>query len=196
VSETQTLPRHLSFVTPSTWWRIPLPDPDARRRSVEALVKRQFAALDDQLLLRRSASDEIAAAAEAAAANSGLEMYMSTELIGGVPLGISLVVTWIPAAETTGGLPALAAQFGENGDETTVLELPVGRVVRRRRTARPPEADRLGAVDDSVLVDFLVPSPADDGFILLSFSTPLLPLAEPLAELFEAVASTAQWAAS
>ena len=189
--ETTVGPLSLNLITPATWWRIPLPDPKARHRSVEALVERQFNSLDEDLQLRRSTSTEIKAAADAAAAASGLELYMSTETIEGVPLGISLVVTYLPWAETS--LAELAAAFAENGEETTIIDLPAGPALRRRRTARPPEAERLGATDDSVLVDFMLPSPSDDGLMLLSFSSPLLPLAEPLAEMFEAVACTATW---
>ena len=45
-------PARFVLLTPDDWWRIPLPDPSPRRRSVKALAKRQFRGLDDQPTLR------------------------------------------------------------------------------------------------------------------------------------------------
>jgi len=131
----------------------------------------------------------------AAAEGGGLEMYVSTEVVAGVPLAISLVVTVLSAPASAGDTPMaeLVRELGQDGSEVTLVELAAGRAVRRRRTDRPREIADLGAPDDSVLVDFFVPVPGHDALVLLSFSTPLLPLADALAEFFEAIAGTARW---
>src|SRR3954447_10907583 len=110
MSETMTSPQ-FTLVTPATWWRIPLTDPDVRRKSVQALVKNQFASVDEQIQLRRLALEEISATADAAAANLGLELYMSAEVFDGLPLGISLLVSWLPFPDAAHGLASLASTF-------------------------------------------------------------------------------------
>lgn len=186
----------LLLVTPDGWWRIPLPDAAARRRSVTRLVERQFRGVDDQPLLRRSVAEELAGAAEAAAAGGGLEMYVATDVVAGVPLSASLVVTAVaaPRGLATASTASLARRIAEDGaGEVAVVDLPCGPAVRHRRVGPWAETRALGAPDDSVAVDYLLPVPGDGGWVVLSFSTPLVPLAEPMADLFEALASTARW---
>jgi hypothetical protein len=189
-----TEPR-LLLVTPSGWWRIPLQDEGARTGSIRALVRRQFAGLDDQPLLRAQTEEQLAGAARSAAEQGGLEMYVSTDAVAGFPIAASLVVSMLPVEGAgAAALSSLAEELRADGSEVAMVELAgSGRVLRRRRTALPSAARNLGADSDSVVVDFYLPAPRRSGLALLNFATPLLTLAEPMAELFEAIASTARW---
>jgi hypothetical protein len=187
----------LLLVTPADWWRIPLQDGVARARSVRALVRRQFRGVDDQPALRSQTEGHLAEAAQAAAERDGLEMYVATDTVVGVPIAASLVVSLLPAPIAGRSvLGRLAQELRTDGSEVALIDLPIGAALRRRRTERIEEASRMGATDDSVLVDFYLPAPRDACMVLLNFATPLLPLAQPMAELFEAVASTARWEGS
>ncbi len=190
-------PPRLLLVTPAGWWRIPLQDPHARTRSIRALARRQFRSVDNQPALRSQTERQLVEAAEAAAERAGVEMYIATETVAGVPVSASLVISLLPAlpAGTDGarGRGRLAAELRTDGAEVTLVDLPAGPAVRRRWTKRTSEATRLGATDDSVLVDFYLTVPGGSALVLLSFATPLLPIAEAMAEFFEAVASTARW---
>jgi hypothetical protein len=82
-----------------------------------------------------------------------------------------------------------------DGASAVVVDLPSGRAVRRQRVD-VVDAGEIGAPPDqqSVLVDYSFPGP-DGSLLLLSFSSPLVSVADALAELFEAVAGTVRWSA-
>lgn len=47
------------LITPEDWFRIPLVPEEQREASVSALIKRQFAGVDDQPVLRRRAEEQL-----------------------------------------------------------------------------------------------------------------------------------------
>jgi hypothetical protein len=183
--------RRLTLVTPDDWWRVPLAA-ETTERSLAQLVSRQFRGLDDQPILKRQTLGQLLATASRARENGGVELYLATGLVAGVPLSASLVVSIIEAPGG-GGAGALARLWGQDGAETRTVSLPIGTAVRRRRVAVSPGAQSVGGDGEQVLVDFAIEIPGDDRWVLLSFSSPLVVLAEPMAELFEAVALTARW---
>lgn len=87
-------------VLPDHWWVIPLQPLEARTRSVERLVERQFAGVDNQPLLRADTRRQLLAQAETAADSHGRPMALSLQRVGDVPVPASLVLHWIdvPAA--------------------------------------------------------------------------------------------------
>ncbi len=76
----------------------------------------------------------------------------------------------------------LAATLRADGAEITIAELPAGRAVRVRRFDPPVTS-----------LDLHVPVPGSSAWLLLSFSTPLAPLADALVGMFDAVAGTLRW---
>jgi hypothetical protein len=188
-------PARVSLLAPDDWFRLPLVEDDALQRAVRTVVDRQFAGMDNQPLLRREAIDALLTRGRSARANGGIDMYLSYAPAGGMPLALSLVVSLLPLPPHVGSLHALAEELSTDGSNAVVVELPLGRAVRRQRV-EPVDASEVGAPADqeAVLVDYTLLGP-DGTMLLLSFSSPLVAVADALAELFEAVAGTVRWTA-
>jgi hypothetical protein len=79
------------------------------------------------------------------------------------------------------------------GAATATKELRAGWSLRaRRRTSiEPPGLE--GHPVEVESVQYFVPLPGSTDLVLLSFSTPNLGLAEPMVELFDAIAESLQW---
>ncbi|MGH3886245.1 MAG: hypothetical protein ACRDSZ_06700 [Pseudonocardiaceae bacterium] len=195
----------VQVVLPDHWWAIPLQPPEARKRSVERLVERQFAGVDDQPLLRADTCRQLLAQAETAADSGGRLMALSLQRVGDVPVPASLVVHWIdvPAGpDSTPGdgslLSGLREEFepvaGATRDPGFALdlgEMPAGTVLRRVHEL-PAELTGAEAMP-SLVADYWLERPDGAGLVQLAFATPMLPLRQPLLELFDAVAGALHW---
>ena len=192
-------------VLPDHWWAIPLQPPEARTRSVDRLVERQFAGVDDQPLLRADARRQLLAQAETAAESDGRLMALSLQRVGEVPVPASLVVHWIDVAvgpDCTPGDGSLLLGLQEaieppaQASPQPGFSLDLGKmaagVVLRRVHELP--ADLEGAEPTPALVaDYWLERPDGTGLVQLAFATPMLPLRQPLLELFDAVAGALRW---
>ncbi|MFE1798315.1 hypothetical protein ACFW9L_19435 [Streptomyces sp. NPDC059517] len=178
------------LITPEDWYRIPLRPEASRDASVSALVKRQFAGVDDQPVLRRQAQEQLLGAAEAGVEQGGVVLYLSFLEAAGIPLSASLLISRLQ--RRFDALDTVSALSGKG--DTSHVQLPAaGRAVRRRRTERTREARRLGSEFEDTVVEYFVPVPDRDEVLMLTFSTPLEPIADAMAELFDAVAGTLRW---
>lgn len=173
------------LVVPGGWFAVDL-DPGRRERAVAALVERQFAGLDNAPHLKAQARRELLAQAKAAYASGGLEMFLSGQQVAGIPLAASLVIILVPEPGSQAvTAEKLAGSLGEEGRQVRVADLPAGTAVRVLwRTASEIEATTL---------EVFVPVPRDGGWLLLSFSAPLGPLAPAMIKLFDAIAATLRW---
>lgn len=183
-------------VLPDHWWVIPLQPPQARARSVERLLERQFAGIDDQPLLRADARRQLLAQAETAADSDGRLMALSLQRVGDVPVPASLVVHWIdvPASpDSTPGDGSLLVGLQEafQGFALEVGKVAAGRVLRR---VHEVPAELAGAEPTpSLVADYWLERPDGAGLVQLAFATPMLPLRQPLLELFDAIAGALHW---
>ncbi|MFJ2832677.1 hypothetical protein ACIPC1_34865 [Streptomyces sp. NPDC087263] len=178
------------LITPEDWYRIPLQPPEHREASVNALIKRQFAGVDDQPVLRRKAEEQLLGAAEKGADGGGVVLYLSFLEAAGIPLSASLLISRLH--QRFDSLDAVAALAGKG--EVAPVRLPAaGRAARRRRSERTREARRMGTEFEDTIVEYFVPVPDRDEVLMLTFSTPLEPIADAMAELFDAVAGTLRW---
>ncbi|MGW0597492.1 hypothetical protein ACWD11_10140 [Streptomyces sp. NPDC002776] len=178
------------LVTPEDWYRIPLRPRERMEASVAALVKRQFAGVDDQPVLRRKAGEQLLGAADAGIEQGGVVLYLSFLQAGGIPLSASLLVCRI--FEKFDSLDAVVALAGSG--EVEPVELPAaGPAARLLRRERPKQSRKLGTEFEDTIVEYFVPVPERDEVLLLTFSTPLEPIAEAMVGLFDAVAGTLRW---
>jgi hypothetical protein len=175
------------LVVPDGWFAVDL-DPGRHELSVAALVKRQFAGIDNAPHLKAQARDQLLAQAVAAQAAGGLEMFLSLDPVAGIPLAASLVIFLVPAS---GGRWVTAADLARSlmGEErrVTVVELPAGQAVRmagRRSSPGEPE---------SATLEVFIPVPHNGEWLLLSFATPVSPLVPALSKLFDAICATLRW---
>ncbi|WP_258574458.1 hypothetical protein [Streptomyces shenzhenensis] len=201
-TRTPASPADYRLLLPDGWFRVRI-DPEGRTRSIDALVDRKFEGVDNAPHLKRQLRDELLAQATAAYQDGGIELYLSLQQAGPLTIPASLLVTLVrPAPGTAQPDPAeLARRLAAGMDaEATVVELAAGTTVRvRRATGRPgtpAPAGAPGSADEvlpSVTVDYQLPVPGTAAYLLLTFSTPLLQIADAMVELFDAVAGSLTW---
>ncbi|MEU6257712.1 hypothetical protein [Streptomyces sp. NPDC047043] len=178
------------LITPEDWYRIALQPQDRREASVSALIKRQFAGLDDQPVLRRKAEEQLRGTAQAGVEQGGVVLYLSFLEVGGIPLSASLLVSHLQ--QKFDGLDAVAALAGSG--EVGLVTLPAaGRAARLLRRQRTKQSRKLGSEFEDTVVEYFVPVPDRDEVLMLTFSTPLEPIADAMVGLFDAVAETLRW---
>ena len=101
MNRTDGPPISWAVITPGDWWRIPLTVREARQASIAALLDRQFAGSGAPALLRVQLEESLRQLAASSAAANGVELWLATDVLAGMPLGISLVISVLP--EGTGG---------------------------------------------------------------------------------------------
>ncbi|MEU6555635.1 hypothetical protein ABZ915_36115 [Streptomyces sp. NPDC046915] len=193
-------PRDYRLLLPDGWFRIVLDPPEERERSIDALVERQFQGIDNAPHLKDDLRKDLRRRSAKAARSGGVELYLSLQQVGPFTIPASLLVTLAPLQHPQ-PLPAqaLAQALAADGGEATVSteELPSGEAVRVRRLTTQPEPDADASAPNeshrSVSVEYHVPVPGTTAFLLLTFSTPLEPIADAMAELFDAIAGSLTW---
>lgn len=189
---TPTEPARFTVLTPNDWWRVPLADKDARRRSVEQLSKQQFKGIDHQPVLRARLVDHVLRQAGDAAASGGLEMYLAVQLQG-LPVAATLTTYLVPHPMPDSAV-AMQDMVGPEGDCDRV-EVPAGPAYRRRRSRGAEGTPAEGAENEplTTLVDYWIAVPGQPQMLLLEFSTPMEQIAEVMVDLFDAVAGSVRW---
>ncbi|MFJ3235155.1 hypothetical protein [Streptomyces sp. NPDC086787] len=192
-------PEDYSVIVPDGWFQLPL-DPDVRDRAIVALAERTFHGVDNAPHLKKELMQDLQRKAKEAYSVGGTELYLSTLSIGKVPLASSLLIS-IPAADEwprTSDVEELAEHLAgpelADGAELGVVQLEAaGKAVRYRHCSDPAPEAQLGNRLPTTSVTYYVPVPATGRWLMLSFSTPLDPLADQMVELFDAVAGTLHW---
>jgi len=176
-------PSDYRLTVPENWVRVDL-QPGVREPVVARLIDRQFSRADNAPELKRQVRNQFLRVAQYTYGNGGLELYVSLQTAGGLPLPASLVVTLTPPPdkETLRITPnRLAKTLGNDGGQVTTTEIPAGSAVRVRRQA------------DTTTLDIHVGVPESGAYLILSFSTPLDQLADAMVDLFDSIAGTLRW---
>ncbi|MFE9253331.1 hypothetical protein [Streptomyces sp. NPDC007088] len=141
---------------------------------------------------------ELQRQAREAYAAGGTELYLSTLVVGPVPLSSSLLISVPPPGEWPGisGTASLARHLeGLPGrQEVGLVDLEAaGRAVRTRHKQEPDPAQQFGNTLPTTSLAYYVPIPLTGNWLVLDFSTPIDPLADRMVELFDTVAGTLHW---
>ncbi|RKN10062.1 hypothetical protein [Streptomyces radicis] len=194
-------PRGYRMTTPTDWFRIPLRDGEKRGKALRALLDITYPNRDEFALKRRELLDLMTSVTESSARRDGVELYVSTQAALGVPIPASLLVTaepedpaqprQIPAVMVADGI---RDAYGKDA-EVSVVRLPSGNAVRCRRLETSDDSRELGVPKErpSTLLEFYLPVPHSTAWLLLTFSAPLIELADAQIQLFDAVASSFHW---
>jgi hypothetical protein len=175
------------LIVPDGWFGINRA-PGHRERSVGALVDRQFTGIDNAPHLKAQARQELLARAEAASAAGGLEMFLSLQHVAGVPLPASLAIFLIPPDDTRAVAADRLVQALTGEDrQITLIDLPAGRAVRLLRPSSSADEP------ESTIQEVFLPVPGGGWWLLLTFGTPLGPLAPAMTKLFDAICTTLRW---
>lgn len=211
---------HYRLVLPDGWVRLPA-DPVALRPAVRRWLSGRFAGLprDATAQLRHELEQELVELADRGVGVRAVDLLLLTLDVADRPLSGSCLVSVLPVALSgPEQLAALAETARPDALSSDVVPLGSGSGVRVVRDERPDEpvapltgqdAERAAAVvrelvgpgavtaptqpPTSRAVDVFVPVPDAELTLLLSFSTPVRPLFDPLTDLFTAIAGTVQF---
>lgn len=186
-----------ALAVPDGWERIVL-DPRRWPHRVDKLVGRGFRNAKDQQALRMRITQRLNDQAAAAHARGGVAMYLAMNTAAGIPLSAGLVATYLPApgGNGVGDLERLGIARGAEGQDVSMVELPLaGPALRTRYKEIPSPDDQDNHTLPVTHLDIQLPVPGAELHLLLSFSTPMEPLADAMVRLFDSIATTLRWIA-
>lgn len=200
-------PADYQLLLPEGWFRVHI-EPQRRQQSVDALVERQFKGIDNAPQLKAQLRQEMTGQAARAFDEGGIELYLSLQQAGPFTVPASLLVA-LGLPPQGGRLPALddiaarLAAEAKDSQEVSVVELPAGPALRVREEydpARDRQAVKAVKTEKdadyalpSVTLDYQVQVPGAEAILLLTFSTPLIQIADAMVDLFDAVAGSLSW---
>lgn len=191
-TESPKSPSDYRLAVPEGWERIVL-DPDRWSHRIDRLVNRGLRRTKATPRLKAALAERIRAQAQAAYANGGVEMYLVNQVIGQIPVSAGLVVTVLPPSSDA--LAELARSLGARDGDVRLVDLPAGPAVRHLHRRPPVPDDPDGNKLPVTHLDVYLAVPHSGQRLLLSFSTPVAPLADALVTLFDSIARTLQWMA-
>ncbi|MFF3711851.1 hypothetical protein [Streptomyces phaeochromogenes] len=195
VNEWGSPPKDYGLIVPDGWFKLRL-EPELRDRGIIALADQQFRGVDNAPHIKERVMRDLQKQAKAAFRRGGIELYISTLTVGGVPLASSLLVSISPPDSwpRNSAVHQLAERLEAPGKDVTLVDLPVaGKAARERYREDPDPADQTGNTLPTTTVAFHIPIPATSNVLTLTFSTPIDPLAGQMVDLFDAVAETLHW---
>jgi hypothetical protein len=186
-------PRDYRLMIPAHGWtRIAL-DPEVWPRRIQAMVDKRFRGIDNAPHLKAEMRGDLERRCQEAWEKGGIELYLGSMDVAGVPVSASLLVTLIPrpAGQPRATLEAMALGLAAEGRNARVTDLPAGKALVQIYKTPPRPGD--GSTFPNTHFDVLFDVPRTSSQLLLSFSTPVEPLAEPMVELFESMALSFVW---
>ncbi|HEV8219862.1 MAG TPA: hypothetical protein VGQ05_06330 [Streptosporangiaceae bacterium] len=199
-------PRDFAVLLPPGWVRIKLDgsEPVVLARLVAAKVATVDPAQREEAraLLTRT----LGSALRDARAAGGLDVLLSVAESHGVPIAASCLITYLDKDGDKVPLDGLLMDLSARGGQVTGTEIANGPAIRHQYEVSPPEGSQSeGRLPEDVpagaepvatrvtMVDYFLPLPGRPGLLVLSFSTPVEPLAEALVMLFDAIAESLRW---
>ncbi|MFG3100121.1 hypothetical protein ACGFZL_06335 [Streptomyces sp. NPDC048182] len=195
-------PSDYRLLLPNGWFRVRI-EPAKRERSVDALINREFEGNDNVPHLKRRLRDDLLAQAAAAYREGGIELYLSLQRAGGLTIPASLLITLLPFPGDKGppSVHDLAADIPvDQNTSVSVVELDAGPAVRVQtltgQPTRPAPQGMPGDADQalpSVTLAYQLHVPGTSSCLMLTFSTPLVQIADAMVALFDAIATSFTW---
>lgn len=194
------VPRDLRIVTPAGWYDLEL-DPVLRKTRHARLVRRRLGREPELARLREEVLEQLETVTARAEVQGAVFASMFSQVMEGKAVAATLFAFLRPAMvgddlRATLEESAEALRGGDENDddgpalEVDVVELPAGLALRHRRRVVAPVSDRMVECDN---VSYVLPVPAVRRTLFLEFSTPTLPVADAMTELFDAMARTVRW---
>jgi len=193
------------FLLAGTWWSIPVNDPEETDRAIRRIVEDAAGRSDELATLRRLTRERLSETVADARRIEAEHLYLAREISPGLPLSASLAVyrpALDPLPEDVAASPKLARAFVKAalaeadgpgaGIEARELDLGSGAVLRRSWIVERTLQEGADPVR-SLRADYWMPIPGTRGFLLLSFTSLFVPLADKLLEFFDAVVGTVRW---
>lgn len=186
-------PRDYRLMVPAEGWTRVALDPEVWPRRITALVDKQFRGIDNAPHIKAELRADLERRCQKAWESGGIELYLVSMDIHGIPVSASLLVTLIPrpADQPKPTMEAMARALSIEGRDARAEKMRAGVALVQRYQTPPQPGD--GSTYPDTHYDALFDIPNTNSQLLLSFSTPIAPLAEVLTELFESVAESLSW---
>lgn len=177
---TARTPRDYTVLLPPGWVRIPLDGREGARVTALAAQKTASLPAPHRHQVRERLTGLLRSTLRDARSCGGIDILLSLAERDGVPLAASCLVCYL---DRDGKVPLdmLSAELSAIG-RADVVAIPSGSAVRHRYVE--PDMSKL---------DYFLPVPGRTGLLTLAFATPVEPLAEPFALLFDAIAESLRW---
>lgn len=161
------------LVLPSTWWTISLESEEGDRRAVREHLRHIMPDGDSVNALRRDLETQLRDQARTARAAGGIALILAEELVPGVRLGGSLLLTHLPLFDPAPDRLLAVLKASDPSPESVspfecVGGLGARSIARRTQTTENSELT-------SLCVDYAVAVEGMSGAYLLSFSVPVAP---------------------
>jgi hypothetical protein len=191
----------IRVMTPASWIDLDL-DPATRAESIDRLLDERAAAggIDVDPAQRAELAGLLERTAADAQAKGGIFASVFSDVFEGRPVSATLIVSLVageggePGEEVDrAGLAADLREVLADGAQSEVVQLPAGPAVRTRGHIEVPVGPAGSRTFTVESIQYFVPLPGATHLVLLSFSTPILALADAFAELFDAIAGTLSW---
>lgn len=201
---TSTAPIGYAVTLPPGWLRIPV---EGSEPVIAVLLDETFGDLPRDRYgpyraeLERILREQVAGAR----ANSGIDLYLPTGGMRGLPVAASFVVSHLPPSGQAP--PDVLAALAVHDGSAEPVEIAGTPGMRLQRRAASEPARQHGLNVDTERVTYVLPVPGRGGWLLLSFSTAVTPgvalpdgvrkdvgtLTGVLVELFDALVTTLRW---
>ncbi|MCL2736598.1 MAG: hypothetical protein FWD75_08225 [Propionibacteriaceae bacterium] len=179
--------QRVAMILPGTWTNVPLDDETSARALVHDLVRRRMGTDDHSANMRADAVDDTMATIASGVA-AGVHTYLiSLELVPGVPFPAAILMAdepWPVTAQPGLGADDLLRALTEGFPGGAVLDLRSGPAVRVADHAQAAAPLSRGPVSR---LEYHIPYPDRAQVLYARVSTPHLPVAGPITDLFDQI---------
>jgi hypothetical protein len=175
------IPRDFTVLLPPGWARIPIDGRESARAAALAAQKTADLTEPQRSQVREKLARLIRSALRDARSCGGIDIMLSLAERDGVPLAASCLISYVDQGQKV-PVDMLAAELSASGGNVTVAQSGGDAAVRRRYHE-----------DGMTKLDYFLPMPGRTGLLVMSFGTPVEPLADAFVLLFDAIAQSLRW---
>lgn len=172
--------KDFTVLLPPGWVRIPLDGRENSRAAALATAKAAEVPAPQRQVVQQKLQQLMRKALSQARSAGGTDVLLSLGDRNGIPLTASCLVSYVESAHPV-SLDDVARQLRDDGDVTEFMI--AGRKAIRHRYSE----------ESFTMLDYHLRVPGRSGIMTLAFSTPLEPLADAMATLFDAITETLRW---
>ncbi len=183
-----------TMIFPGAWELIPFQSDEQIEARVNRIVRGRVGRADRLARTRRMVAQELIGTAKSARDGGAHALYLSMEILPGVPFPAALVATDVPWPAAAGAAPlddleaALAAAY----PRASVVQHRMGPVAR----VMAGETRRIGDTETPAFdAEFWIPYPSGRGLLDLIVSAPMAADVELYGLLFDAMVDSLTWKA-
>lgn len=176
-----TVPRDFAVLLPPGWARIPIDGRGNARAAALAAQKTADLTEPQRGQAREKLTRLIRSALRDARSRGGIDIMLSLAERDGVPLAASCLISYVNQGQ---GVPleTLAAELSGKEGDVSAAQVGGGPAVRRHHQE-----------GGMTKLDYFLPLPGRTGLLVMSFGTPVEPLADAFVLLFDAIAQSLRW---